>query len=139
MNRLSKKILVIGSGFLGSNVANKFTDVGNTVTKTNLTNVQKGSHVLDITDSIAVKKCFSEIKPDIVINCAGSTDIDFLEKNPQSAYIVNGNGAKNLAVATKKFNARLVHISTDGIFDGVRGGYKEDDKAKIKELLGKIK
>jgi len=125
---LSEKILVIGSGFLGSNVSYEFNFIGNVVTQTNIKKIQKNSYELDITNERMVKICFEKIRPDIIINCAGNTDIDFLEKNPQLAYSVNGQGVRNLAIATQKFRARLIHISTDGIFDGIHGNYTEDDK-----------
>lgn len=120
------RVLVIGSGFLGSNIAQEFND--HVVTQTNLTWIKENSRMLDITNEKNVNECFNEIKPNIVINCAGNTNMDFLEKNPHLAYSVNGEGPRNLAVAANKNGARLVHISTDGIFDGMCGKYTEDDK-----------
>ncbi|WP_268544150.1 SDR family oxidoreductase [Candidatus Nitrosotenuis cloacae] len=124
---MPQKILVVGAGFLGSKIANEFSYLKNSVIKTNLTSVQDGSHLLDITNKKMVEDCFEKIKPDIVVNCAGSTDIDFLEKNSQLAYAVNGQSVKNLAVTSQKFNSRFIQISTDGVFDGIYGNYSETD------------
>ncbi len=123
---MPERILVVGSGFLGANIAQEFKD--QIVTQTNLTKIQKNSYVLDIVDGGKVMSCFDKVKPTIVINCAANTEIDFLEKNAQLAYSINGYGARNLAVASEKFKARLIHISTDGVFDGRRGNYTEEDK-----------
>ena len=123
---MPERVLIVGSGFLGSNIAQEFRD--HIVTQTNLTKIQKDSYILNITDGKKVMDCFDEIKPSIVINCAANTEIDFLEKNAQIAYSINGDGAKNLAVAAERSNVRFIHISTDGVFDGICGNYTEDDK-----------
>jgi dTDP-4-dehydrorhamnose reductase len=133
---LNKKILVIGAGFLGSNIVQKIKT--HTIIQTNLTKV-KNSYTLDITDSNKVIECFNDIKPNIVINCAANTKIDFLEKNAHIAYSINGVGARNVAIAAEKFSARLVHISTDGVFDGIRGNYTEDDKPNPVNIYAKSK
>ncbi len=123
---MSERVLVVGAGFLGSNIAQEFRD--HIVTQTNLTKIQKDSYVLDITNGKKVIDCFDDVKPSIVINCAANTEIDFLEKNARIAYSINGDGARNLAVAAERYNIRLIHISTDGVFDGTRGNYTEEDK-----------
>jgi dTDP-4-dehydrorhamnose reductase len=123
---LSEHILVIGAGFLGENIVEKFRN--HNITQTNLTKFNKNSYILDITDEKQVIDCFHDVKPSIVINCAANTDIDFLENNPSIAYSINGEGVRNLAVACKKSNVRLIHISTDGIFNGINGKYTEEDQ-----------
>lgn len=133
------KILVVGSGFLGSNIAKQFASLGHVVIQTNLTNMQKGSYALNITDPKMIDYCFEKIRPDIVVNCAGNTDIDLLEKNPQLAYSVNGHGVKNLAISSQKFNSRLVHVSTDGVFDGIIGNYSETDMPNPVNVYAKSK
>lgn len=125
MITLPEKVLVVGAGFLGSNVVREFRDY--IVTQTNLTKIQD-SCILDITDKKKVMDCFERVKPNIVINCAGNTEIDFLEKNAHVAYSINADGVRNLAVASERSKARLIHISTDGVFDGTRGNYTEEDE-----------
>ena len=74
---MSERVLVIGAGFLGGNIAEKFKD--HDITQTNLTKINKNSYILDITDEKQVVDCFHDVKPSIVINCAANTNIDFLE------------------------------------------------------------
>lgn len=123
---MPERVLVIGAGFLGTNITQEFKD--HIVTQTNLTKIHNNSYILDITDGKKVIECFDDVKPSIVINCAANTNIDFLEQNTSTAYSINGEGIRNLAVAAERSNVRLIHISTDGIFDGIRGNYTEEDK-----------
>ena len=134
---MTEQVLVIGAGFLGENIAQKFKD--HNITQTNLTKINKNSHILDITDKKNVIDCFHNIKPSIVINCAANINIDFLEQNTSTAYSINGTGVGNLAVACKKSNARLIHISTDGIFDGTSKNYTEKDKPNPINVYAKSK
>jgi dTDP-4-dehydrorhamnose reductase len=134
---LSERVLVIGAGFLGGNIAEKFKD--HIITQTNLTKINKNSYILDITDEKQVVDCFHDVKPSIVINCAANTNIDFLERNTPTAYSINGEGIRNLAVTCKRSDVRLVHISTDGIFDGISGNYTEEDKPNPINVYAKSK
>lgn len=134
---MSEQVLVIGAGFLGENIVEKFRN--HNITQTNLTKINKNSYILDITDEKQVIDCFHDVKPSVVINCAANTNIDFLERNTSTAYSINGEGVRNLAVACERSNVRLVHISTDGIFDGISGNYTEEDKPNPINVYGKSK
>lgn len=133
-----KKFLVIGCGFLGSHILNelkklKFEAYG---TKT----CQKDEFLpLDITQIESIEKIIQKIKPKIVINCAARVDVDNLENNPDLAYSVNSYGPQNLAKILKKNKIKLIHISSDGIFDGVEGNYSEKDIPKPINIYGKSK
>ena len=83
---------------------------------------------LDITDSQSVTAALFQIRPDFVINCAAFTQVDACEKS-SACYLVNALGVHNLVRACKKVKAKLVHISSDYVFSGmkVNGFYKEDD------------
>lgn len=65
-----------------------------------------------------IKRCFEEIKPDLIVHTAGITSVENCEKNPQAANIVNTNLASNISLACSDLNLRLVHISTDHLFSG---------------------
>ena len=67
---------------------------------------------LDITDLEAVKKMVSEVKPEYIINCAAYTAVDKAEDNYDLAEKINADGPRNLAIASKKENAVLIHIIT---------------------------
>jgi dTDP-4-dehydrorhamnose reductase len=105
------KILVTGKG---GQLAN---ELGNSVPQEHQL-VSLGSKELDITNSELVNQTINAQQPDIVINAAAYTAVDKAETNKELAYAVNQTGAKNLALACKKHNIRLLHVSTDFVFDG---------------------
>jgi len=82
---------------------------------------------LDVTDRGATLKLVSRIDPDVIINTAALTDVDYCETHKEEAEKVNVGGAENLAEASEAINCRLVHVSTDSVFDGNRGHYSEAD------------
>ena len=115
------KVLITGSdGMLGSDLKEEFKDF-------ELFAFNKNK--LDITKKEDVSAKIDEIKPEIVINCAAYTDVDNSEVNKEIALNVNANAVKYIAESCKKNDAKLVHFSTDYVFDGKNeAGYKEDDK-----------
>ena len=83
---------------------------------------------VDITDPAAVEAALASYEPDLVFNCAAYNQVDVAEKEPQAAYVVNALAVRNLAVACRQVDARLIHYSTDYVFDGsARHPYAEDD------------
>ena len=73
---------------------------------------------LDITDIDAVMKLAREVNPYAIINCAAHTAVDACETQYEKAFAINAIGARNLAIASRETGAKLVHISTDYVFDG---------------------
>lgn len=67
------------------------------------------------------------LKPDLIVNCAGLTNVDFCETNPLMASEINTVLPRKLALITKKIEAKFVHISTDHLFDGQKKLYSEED------------
>ena len=84
---------------------------------------------------------FGEInRPDVIINCAAVTDTDLCEKEPELAYRVNALGARNLSIVARKTGAKMVQISTDDVFDGIRHTpYTEFDDTNPKTVYGRSK
>lgn len=83
---------------------------------------------VDITDRSAVESALTEYDAEVVFNCAAYNQVDVAEQEPQAAYLVNGLAVRNLAVACRQMDARLVHFSTDYVFDGfAHYPYAEDD------------
>jgi dTDP-4-dehydrorhamnose reductase len=83
---------------------------------------------LDITDELAVRSMIREIQPKVLINAAAYTNVDGCETNFDEAFQVNGEGPGNLARACERFDCKLIHISTDYVFDGKKNApYVEDD------------
>jgi dTDP-4-dehydrorhamnose reductase len=94
----------------------------------------------DITKLNLVQKKITNETPDIIINCAAYTDVDSCENNKDTAFKVNALGAKNLAISAEKVGAKLVHISTDYIFNGLgEQPYKEYDLSDPKTIYGQSK
>jgi dTDP-4-dehydrorhamnose reductase len=82
----------------------------------------------DITDLEAIEAAVGGAAPDIVINCAGWTDVDGAEASPEDAHRANADGAGNVATAAARSGAWIVQISTDYVFDGnKRSPYVESD------------
>lgn len=75
-------------------------------------------HCLDITNKESVEKIILLNRPDVVVNCAAHTAVDLCETDRENAYKINVEGPKNIAIACEKIGAKMVHISTDYIFDG---------------------
>lgn len=96
--------------------------------------------VLDITDLEAVNNMFTKVKPDIVINCAAMTAVDLCESKQEMAYQINAVGPKNLAKASEMVGAKLVHVSTDYVFEGnAKEPYIESDTTNPATVYGKTK
>lgn len=76
------------------------------------------SDILDITDLSAVRTAVENFKPNIIVNAAAYTAVDKAETEYELATLINKTGPENLAVAGKEVGARLVHVSTDYVFDG---------------------
>jgi len=95
---------------------------------------------LDITDLEAVKRAAESLDITHVINCAAFTDVDGAEINERQAYDVNSAGPENLGAVCRQRNLRVVHVSTDYVFDG-RGDrpYKEEDPPNPINIYGKSK
>jgi len=81
---------------------------------------------MDITNSEDVLRVVEEFQPDIIIHGAAMTHVDKCELYPEQATLVNVGGTRNMAEAAQQVDAHLVHISTDFIFDGKDGPYKEE-------------
>jgi dTDP-4-dehydrorhamnose reductase len=98
------------------------------------------SDVLDITDLIAVKSAVEEFRPNIIVNAAAYTAVDKAESEYELAALINKTGPKNLALAAKEVGARLVHVSTDYVFDGVAiDPYTETDATNPLGVYGLTK
>lgn len=80
-----------------------------------------GEQDFDITSKDKISWILREVFPDIVINCAAYTDVDKAEEERDKAFLINGLGVQNLALACRDSGIPLLHISTDYVFDGEKG------------------
>lgn len=107
-----KRIWVCGaSGMLGSH----FTRL---LRKKNIPHVANDYQQVDITQLDAVSSFVRAQKVTHIINCAAYTAVDKAETEMKQAYLINATGPHNLAIAARKHGARLIHFSTDYVFDG---------------------
>jgi len=82
----------------------------------------------DITDAAAVEQVIARRDPAVVVNAAAYNQVDVAEREPHAAFAVNALAVRNLALACRQVDARLVHFSTDYVFDGMTDRpYSEDD------------
>ncbi len=133
--RNKKRILVTGSaGQLGREIAalDAFTP--------ELHFLFTSRDTLPVDDSESVKKYFKENRPQFCINCAAYTAVDKAEENEDLAFSINRDGAGYLAEAAALYDCRMIHISTDYVFDGNSNRpYKEDDRPSPINVYGKSK
>ena len=107
---------------------------------TNVTFVNTDVADLDITKVDDVMKAVKAEKPDVIVNCAAHTAVDACETDLDNAYRINAIGPRNLSLAANEVGAKLVHISTDYVFDG-KGTrpYTEFDQVGPQGAYGKTK
>ena len=95
---------------------------------------------LDITNQDAVNALFELKKFDYVINCAAYTNVDKAESDEETALLINAKAVEILALASKQNGSKLIHISTDYVFDGTAHlPYKEDDQTQPTGAYGRTK
>jgi dTDP-4-dehydrorhamnose reductase len=127
------KILIVGNrGMLGTDLMREFG------AKCEVLGVDIPE--LDITDAAQCRERVAELRPDVIVNAAALTAVDYCESHEEEALRVNGEGPGNLAAAATTEGARLVHYSTDYVFDGLKTGpYREEDEARPRSAYGRSK
>jgi len=138
---MKKKILVIGgSSLLGykllSNTNNFELYASYNKNLINLKNIE--TLKIDITNEKNCEKILN-LKPDIIINTAAITNVDYCEKFKKNAFDVNVTGTKNIAKIAEKLGSKLIHISTDAVFSGNKKFYAEEDRPNPISVYGKTK
>jgi dTDP-4-dehydrorhamnose reductase len=138
---MKKKILVIGgSSLLGykllSNTNNFELYASYNKNLINLKNIE--TLKIDITNEKNCEKILN-LKPDIIINTAAITNVDYCEKFEKNAFDVNVTGTKNIAKIAEKLGSKLIHISTDAVFSGNKKFYAEEDRPNPISVYGKTK
>ena len=117
MNRI---LLLGGSGILGSEVLIQLQ-------QRNIDYVAPTTSDLDVKDKDNLERYFSEFKPNWIINCSAWTNVDAAEDSFEAALELNAGAVKNIADLANKFGCRVIHISTDYVFDGASSEpYRED-------------
>ena len=124
-NIFSKTLITGANGMVGS-----YVDFG----------IKTDKRSMDITDLKEVLNVCKKYKPEVILHLAAETDVDRCERDPQYAYMVNSVGTYNMAIAAKEVGAKLIYISTAGVFDGTKDGlYTEEDKPNPQNYYGHSK
>ena len=127
-------ILITGaSGQLGMSLKRIFNSKYEIISTTGNNNPTGSSMYLDVTNPMLFKEVMETTNPDLVINLAALTNVDLCEKNPELAYSINIGGMDNLVNA---FKGPIIHVSTDYVFDGEDGPYKEEDTTNPLNVYG---
>jgi dTDP-4-dehydrorhamnose reductase len=134
------KLLIIGaSGVLGSRLYNDAIKKKWNAMGTYCSHECSGLSYLDVSDKNSLEKTFNSFKPESVVMAGGITNVDLCTLKPKLAEEVNIKGTLNLVKKIKEYNSKLVYVSTDYIFDGKNGPYKEDDKPNPINTYGRTK
>ncbi|PIQ15720.1 MAG: NAD(P)-dependent oxidoreductase [Flavobacteriales bacterium CG18_big_fil_WC_8_21_14_2_50_32_9] len=141
------RILITGSnGLLGQKLVKLLAEKNDveliaTSTGKNRTPFTEGYtyHSLDITNQNEINEVFNKFNPEVVINTAAMTNVDACESQQEQCWELNVNAVKNLIAASEKHHTHLIHFSTDFIFDGENGPYKETDPPNPLSYYGKSK
>lgn len=94
---------------------------------------------LDITDADALRHLFTDFTPGVIVNCAAMTQVDACEKQREDCWRVNAEAVEQMARHCRQHGTRLVQVSTDFIFDGQSGPYREDARPNPVNFYGRSK
>jgi dTDP-4-dehydrorhamnose reductase len=128
------KIAVLGAnGQLGRDIASAFAAEGNSVTNLTHENVE-------VSSLESVRSALECLHPEVVVNTAAFHHVEKCEADSALAFAVNGMGSRNVAQVADALRATLIHISTDYVFDGLKGQpYTEEDQAAPLNVYGNTK
>lgn len=136
------KVLITGShGLLGMKLEEIFRENDYNVYGIDILNqIEKNNYFsLDITQKENIEVLFKKVPPDVVVHTAAYTNVDGCEKDKKSAFAVNVQGTRNLAGSAEEIGAKFVYVSTDYVFNGEKGRYKENDDTDPIDYYGVTK
>ena len=96
-------------------------------------------HQVELTDTAALERLFQQTRPDLVIHLAAIADIGAAERDPQRATAVNVSATSTIVRLCERHGARLLFVSTECVFDGQRGFYREDETPRPTTHYGQTK
>lgn len=114
-----KKLLITGAnGQLGRAIRKEYAGAGVEFINTDVVQAEGVDTTLDITDIDEVMSLVKNTRPDAIINCAAHTNVDKCEQEWDLAYRINAVGPRNLSIAATETGAKMIHVSTDYVFEG---------------------
>jgi dTDP-4-dehydrorhamnose reductase len=134
---MKRTLIIGGSGLLGSVLIDYFPDAFYTYNNTKIE--KNNAYKLNILDTESIKFLLEKLYPKIIIVTAALTDVDKCEIDSELAYNINAKPFYIITDYIKKVNGRLIQISTDYVFSGQKGNYKEDDLRYPINIYGKTK
>lgn len=141
-----KRVLITGSnGLLGQKVVDIFSRGEYLLLLVSLEPVSVFDEQIfpyrhvDLTQKQEVRKIIDEFEPEVIVHTAAVTDVDLCEKDRALAWKVNVGGVENIAHAANLVGAKIIHLSTDYVFDGEHGPYGESDRTNPISYYGRTK
>jgi dTDP-4-dehydrorhamnose reductase len=128
-----------GSGFVGGHIVAAASNARQTVVGTYHSFPVPDLLQLDIRDAKGLTALLSDLRPVVVFLPAACPDVDWCETHPEEAFQTNVDGVRLVTAAANSVDAKLVYISSDFIFDGTSGPYKETDVANPLSAYGRQK
>jgi dTDP-4-dehydrorhamnose reductase len=138
---MKERVLITGAaGMLGHAIFPYFSSRFETICATDIEVNEPWLEYLDVRDTAALRRKFSELQPDLVLHLAACTDLESCEMNSAVAEETNAAATGEVAALCEEFGATLVYISTAGVFDGNKEGfYTEEDEPKPIMVYGRTK
>lgn len=126
MTKLPVLLLTGATGYVGRRLAVGLSGAWR-VFRASRTTAGEGALDLNLADSDSIRRAFDAAAPQVVVHAGGEADPDACERDPDRAKRVNVDAVKTLGMLCGAAGTRLIHFSTDLVFDGERGWYTEDD------------
>jgi len=142
------KVLLTGAnGLLGRHLVKKLAEkvyevIATAKGESKINSISNGKvkfFSLDITDGAAVNKLMDEVRPDVLLHTAAMTQVDECERNKIDCWNTNVTATRFLIDSAKETKSRIIFISTDFVFDGLHGPYKEEDEPNPVNYYGSTK
>ncbi len=124
---MSRQLVIGASGQVGEHLIRALSASGLDAVGTYYSHAIPGLRELDVRDTGNVHALIEMIRPEVIYVPASLTNVDYCELHPEEAYAANVVGVRNVVAATNEVGARLVFFSSDYVFDGKSGSYREDD------------
>jgi dTDP-4-dehydrorhamnose reductase len=137
------RVLVTGaSGLLGLNLCflkHSEVDIIGVIHHNTLSSAPFQTVRTDLLEEGRIDTLIDQIKPELVINCAALASIDVCERQPELAFRMNAELPGAIAASCNRHSIKLVHFSTDAVFDGISGGYREEDTTNPLSVYARTK
>ncbi|MBS1619272.1 MAG: SDR family oxidoreductase [Bacteroidetes bacterium] len=134
-----KRILILGCGGMLGQAMYHTLRTANTVLATDIDINEGWLEYLDVTAADSLLKTCKEFLPDVIINLAACTDLEFCEAHPVASSLVNYEGQVNVCHAAIAVDATVMYVSTAGVFDGSKDYYTDYDIPSPRSMYGKAK